>query len=148
MAKLSVRSSIKKSSSTNNGLVKLRFALEKLIHKSLLMGSNKKSSSSCVPEDVKEGHFAVIAEGCGGDDEEGPKRFVMPLSCLRNPAFLRLLEQAEEEYGFDHEGALTIPCTPSQLQRILLLEQQQQTINKNHHHLFNFSTNHLQFIIS
>ncbi|MED6184045.1 hypothetical protein PIB30_043631 [Stylosanthes scabra] len=147
MAKLSVRS-IKKSSSTNNGIVKLRFVVEKLIHKSLLMGSNKKSSSSSVPEDVKEGHFAVIAEGGGGgDDEEGPKRFVMPLSCLRNPAFLRLLEQAEEEYGFDHEGALTIPCTPSQLQRILLLEQQ-QTINKNNH-LFTFSTNnHLQFIIS
>ncbi|KAL1298674.1 hypothetical protein HN51_042982 [Arachis hypogaea] len=144
MAKLSARS-MKKSATSNS----FRFVVEKLIHKSLLMGSNNKKSSSCndcVPEDVKEGHFAVIAEG-GGDDEEAPKRLVMPLSCLRNPAFLRLLEQAEEEYGFDHEGALTIPCTPSQLQRILLLEQQ-QTTNNNNNHLFNFSTNHLQFIIS
>ncbi|XP_052187844.1 auxin-induced protein X15-like [Diospyros lotus] len=63
-----------------------------------------------VPKDVKEGHFAVIAVD---------KRFVVPLSYLRDPSFLRLLQQAEEEYGFDHDGALTVPCQPSELERIL-----------------------------
>ena len=125
MAKLSVRSSSKKKGS---GLVKLKFVVEKL-QKSLSMGRSKSGSSNFdkydegyyVPEDVKEGHFAVIAEG-----GEEPKRFVMPLSCLTNPTFLRLLERAAEEYGFDHEGALTIPCRPSELERILMEQQWQQ----------------------
>ncbi|KAG6607164.1 Auxin-responsive protein SAUR50, partial [Cucurbita argyrosperma subsp. argyrosperma] len=67
-----------------------------------------------VPEDVKEGHFAVVAV-----DGEEAKRFVVPLSCLTHPMFLRLLEEAAEEFGFDHEGALAIPCQPSEVQRIL-----------------------------
>ncbi|CAN1252972.1 Protein SMALL AUXIN UP-REGULATED RNA 16 [Linum perenne] len=66
--------------------------------------------------DVKEGHFAVLAvEGI-----EEPQRFVVPLSYLTHPTFMRLLEQAAEEYGFDgHEGALAVPCRPSEFQRIL-----------------------------
>lgn len=109
-----------------SGIVKLKFVVEKL-QKKLLMGRNKTSTykegsdSTYVPDDVKEGHFAVIAEG-----GEEPKRFVMPLSCLTNSTFLRLLEQAEEEYGFDHEGALTIPCRPNELERILHAQQWQE----------------------
>lgn len=97
-----------------SGIVKLKIVVEK-IHKSLLMG--RKSNSYCdhyVPQDVKEGHFAVIAV-----DGHQQKRFVISLSYLTHPMFLRLLEQAAEEYGFDHEGALTIPCRPSELERIL-----------------------------
>ncbi|KAK2990930.1 hypothetical protein RJ640_021905 [Escallonia rubra] len=72
-------------------------------------------SMTTVPDDVKEGHFAVIAME---DDEL--KRFVVPLSCLTHPSFLRLLEQAAEEYGFNHDGALTVPCRPSELERMLV----------------------------
>ncbi|XP_027343376.1 auxin-responsive protein SAUR50 [Abrus precatorius] len=108
----SVRSSSKKKG--GSGIVKFKFVVEKL-QKRLLLGRNKEGcDSTYVPEDVKEGHFAVIAEG-----GEEPKRFVLPLSCLNNPTFLKLLEEAAEEYGFDHEGALTIPCRPSELERIL-----------------------------
>ena len=67
-----------------------------------------------VPEDVKEGHFAVLAV-----NDEVPKRFVVSLSCLSHPVFLRLLELAEEEFGFDQEGALAIPCRASELQGVL-----------------------------
>ncbi|KAE9585772.1 hypothetical protein Lal_00010031 [Lupinus albus] len=119
MAKLSIKKKGGKGS-----IVKFKFVVEKL-QKKLLLVRNKTSSnfdkyeeggsdSSYVPDDVKEGHFAVIAEG-----GEEPKRLVMPLSCLTNSTFLRLLEQAEEEYGYDHEGALTFPCRPSELERIL-----------------------------
>jgi SAUR family protein len=67
-----------------------------------------------VPDDVTEGHFAVLAvEG------EETQRFVVELDHLTNPAFLRLLEQAEEEYGFTQKGALQIPCPPHELQKIL-----------------------------
>ncbi|KAK7324912.1 hypothetical protein VNO77_28853 [Canavalia gladiata] len=113
MAKLSVRSSNSKKKGAS-GIVMFKFVVEKL-QKRLLLGRNKEyCDSTYVPEDVKEGHFAVIAEG-----GEEPKRFVLPLSCLSNPTFLGLLEQAAEEYGFDHEGALSIPCRPSELERIL-----------------------------
>ncbi|XP_074313901.1 auxin-responsive protein SAUR71-like [Silene latifolia] len=60
---------------------------------------------------VPEGHFTVIA----GNGE----RFVVELRHLRNPAVLKLLKEAEEEYGFQQEGALSVPCTPLQLQTIL-----------------------------
>ncbi|KAK2643429.1 hypothetical protein Ddye_025192 [Dipteronia dyeriana] len=126
MTKLRTSSSKKKIS----GIVKLKIVLEKLYKISLLMSRPLKSSSYCdddfeevsesrsyVPEDVKEGHFAVIAV----DGEVQPKRFVIPLSYLSHPRFLELLEQAAEEYGFDHihEGALTIPCRPIELERLL-----------------------------
>ncbi|KAJ0083653.1 hypothetical protein Patl1_30605 [Pistacia atlantica] len=102
------------SSKKKSSILKLKIVVERL-HKSLSLG--RKSNSYCddyVPEDVKEGHFAVIAV-----DGEQPKRFVIPLSYLTHPGFLKLLEQAAEEYGFDHEGALTIPCRPCELERIL-----------------------------
>ena len=133
MAKMRVtrRSSSKKKGVS--GILKLKIVLEKL-QKGLLQGKNNKSSSYCddyeegcdtgssVPEDVKEGHFAVIAD----EDGEGPKRFVVPLSCLTNPTFLRLLERAAEEYGFDQDGAITIPCRPSELDMLLAQQWQQE----------------------
>ncbi|KAK7312594.1 hypothetical protein VNO77_36560 [Canavalia gladiata] len=129
MAKLKVRRSSKKK--VVGGIWKLKIVLEKL-QRRLLLRRNRSISlycgdyearddTGCVPEDVKEGHFAVIAE-----DGKEPKRFVVPLSCLNNPTFLKLLEQAEEEYGFDQDGALTIPCRPSELE--MLLAQQWKTL--------------------
>ncbi|KAI9071864.1 hypothetical protein K1719_046183 [Acacia pycnantha] len=103
---------IENSKKKGDGVVKLKVVIEKL-QKSLLLGK-RSSGSYDVPEDVKEGHFAVIAE-----DGEGPKRFVVPLRCLTHPTFLRLLEQAAEEYGFNQEGAISIPCRPSELESIL-----------------------------
>ncbi|XP_054791024.1 protein SMALL AUXIN UP-REGULATED RNA 16-like [Prosopis cineraria] len=95
-------------------MVKLRILIEKLQKGLLLIG--RRSSSSCydVPKDVKEGHFAVIAE-----DGEGPMRFVVSLRYLTHPTFLRLLEQATQEYGFGQEGAISIPCRPCELESIL-----------------------------
>lgn len=67
-----------------------------------------------LPHDVKEGHFAVFAA-----KGEVPKRFVVGLRYLTNAAFLRLLEQAEEEYGFQQKGVLKIPCQAEELEKIL-----------------------------
>lgn len=117
------------SSKKKSSIVKLKIVVERL-HKSLSLGRKSNSycdeveevnDSSYVPEDVKEGHFAVIAV-----DGEQPKRFVIPLSYLTHPRFLKLLEQAAEEYGFDHEGALTIPCRPCEIERILAERWQDQ----------------------
>ncbi|MED6156758.1 hypothetical protein PIB30_017367 [Stylosanthes scabra] len=73
-----------------------------------------------VTTSVPKGHFAVIAMKGGDDDEEEEKRrFMVELDYLNDPAFLKLLEMAKEEYGFQHKGALALPCTPQQLRNIL-----------------------------
>jgi SAUR family protein len=71
-------------------------------------------AATMVPDDVSEGQFAVFAV-----KGEETKRFVVELAYLTNPAFLRLLEKAKEEYGFRQKGALEIPCLPEELQKIL-----------------------------
>ncbi|KAL2323229.1 hypothetical protein Fmac_027608 [Flemingia macrophylla] len=71
-------------------------------------------ATSEVPDDVREGHFAVLATK-GGES----KRFIVGLHYLNDPAFLGLLEQAQEEFGFRQKGTLAIPCQPQELQKIL-----------------------------
>ncbi|MBA0829117.1 hypothetical protein Goarm_013740, partial [Gossypium armourianum] len=46
---------------------------------------------------VLKGHFAVYV-----GDEENNKRLVVPISYLKHPLFQALLNQAEQEFGFDH----------------------------------------------
>ena len=64
--------------------------------------------------DVMEGYFAVLA--MKGKER---KRFIVGLDYLSDPAFLGLLDRAQEEYGFRHQGALALPCRPQELQKIL-----------------------------
>ncbi|EOX97795.1 SAUR-like auxin-responsive protein family, putative [Theobroma cacao] len=55
---------------------------------------------------VPKGHIAVyVGEG-------STRRFVIPISYLNHPLFKDLLNQAAEEFGFNHPmGDLTIPCS-------------------------------------
>ncbi|XVF07858.1 hypothetical protein REPUB_Repub06bG0175900 [Reevesia pubescens] len=71
-------------------------------------------ATTVLPDDVKEGYFTVFA--VKGKETQ---RFVIELGNLRNPAFLSLLEQAREEYGFQQTGVLSLPCRPQELQEIL-----------------------------
>ncbi|KAK3022072.1 hypothetical protein RJ639_047340 [Escallonia herrerae] len=66
------------------------------------------------PWDVKAGHFVVHTVNDGE-----AKRFMVALNFLAHPGFMKLLHQAQEEFGFKQEGVLTVPCGPSELQRIL-----------------------------
>eukprot|EP01018_Ginkgo_biloba_P027697 Gb_25123 [translate_table: standard] len=60
-------------------------------------------SPASTPPDVPEGYLAVYV----GMER---KRFIIPTSYLSRPVFRTLLQKAEEEFGFDHKGGLTIPC--------------------------------------
>ncbi|MCI31586.1 auxin-induced protein 15A-like [Trifolium medium] len=53
--------------------------------------------------DVPKGHFVVYVG-------ENRSRYIVPISFLSRPEFQNLLHQAEEEFGFDHDMGLTIPC--------------------------------------
>ncbi|XP_047319084.1 auxin-responsive protein SAUR15-like [Impatiens glandulifera] len=122
MAKIRAFSGKKK-----NSMLRLKIVVEKL-QKGLLLGKKMprpdnnfldiehdiNTANDQVPEDVKEGHLAVVASY-----HYQLKRFIIPIGFLTHPSFLTLLEQAAEEYGFDHEGALMVPCHPSKLEKIL-----------------------------
>ncbi|XP_062165181.1 protein SMALL AUXIN UP-REGULATED RNA 51-like [Alnus glutinosa] len=56
-----------------------------------------------LPLDVPKGHFVVYVG-------ENRSRYIVPISYLTRPEFQILLQQAEEEFGFNHEMGLTIPC--------------------------------------
>nr|GME19859.1 auxin-responsive protein SAUR21-like [Ipomoea batatas] len=67
-------------------------------------GLRRSSSRTNRESEVPKGHFAVYV----GESEK--KRFVIPISYLKDTSFQDLLSQAEEEFGFDHlMGGLTIP---------------------------------------
>lgn len=57
-----------------------------------------------LPLDVPRGHFVVYVG-------ERRIRHVVPLAFLSHPEFQGLLQRAEEEFGFDHDMGLTIPCS-------------------------------------
>ena len=81
-----------------------------------ILGSTlgKPQKSLSLFKGVKQGYFVVVAiEGWK------PERFVVKVGYLNNPEFLKLLKQAEEEFGFSHEVALAIPCQPDDLERII-----------------------------
>ncbi|XP_057839102.1 protein SMALL AUXIN UP-REGULATED RNA 12-like [Cryptomeria japonica] len=67
-----------------------------------------------IPFDVPDEHLAVYA----GNER---RRFVVKACYLNHPLFRVLLDKAEEEFGFDQKGGLTLPCDPKVIQGLLLL---------------------------
>ncbi|KAJ7963447.1 Auxin-responsive family protein [Quillaja saponaria] len=58
-----------------------------------------------VVRDVPKGYLAIKV----GQGEE-QQRFVVPVIYFNHPLFMKLLKEAEEEYGFDQKGTIAIPC--------------------------------------
>ncbi|CAN8271356.1 unnamed protein product [Cochlearia groenlandica] len=56
-----------------------------------------------LPLDVPKGHFPVYVG-------QHRSRYIVPITFLTNLDFQCLLRRAEEEFGFDHDMGLTIPC--------------------------------------
>lgn len=64
------------------------------------------------PVGVPEGCLAVYV----GPDM---RRFVIQASFLYNQVFRELLRRSEEEYGFETEGGLRIPCEAGDFEKLL-----------------------------
>ncbi|KAK3219048.1 hypothetical protein Dsin_013018 [Dipteronia sinensis] len=81
---------------------------------SLFMGSELSDGKRApkANEDVPKGFLAVYV---------GPelRRFVIPMTYLSMPEFRVLMDCVAEEYGFDHEGGLQIPCEEQDFEDIL-----------------------------
>ncbi|XP_021857855.1 auxin-responsive protein SAUR32-like [Spinacia oleracea] len=77
-----------------------------------------------------------VPKGCmavqvGHEGEEKLERFVIPIMYINHPLFIKLLKEAEEEYGFDQEGLITIPCHVEQFRNV------QDVIDREHHRMMN-----------
>ncbi|XP_047957354.1 auxin-responsive protein SAUR50-like [Salvia hispanica] len=65
-----------------------------------------------LPLDVPKGHFVVYVG-------VNRSRYIVPISILNRPEFVSLLQRAEEEFGFDHDMGITIPCDEQVFQSFL-----------------------------
>ncbi|WJX75904.1 hypothetical protein P8452_59389 [Trifolium repens] len=71
------------------------------------LGSDSKFS-------VPKGHMVVYV----GRKEEEINRVMVPVIYFNHPLFGELLRQVEEEYGFNHQGGITIPCRFTEFERV------------------------------
>ncbi|KAI3671682.1 hypothetical protein L1987_87422 [Smallanthus sonchifolius] len=86
----------------------------------------KKTLSFSDMSEVKKGYLAVWV----GRDEDGMKKFVIPTDYLAHEAFSLLLRDAEEEFGFQQEGILKIPCDIPLFEKILATITMSMSDNK------------------
>ncbi|MBA0729398.1 hypothetical protein Golax_025767 [Gossypium laxum] len=64
--------------------------------------------------EVPKGHLAVYVGKKDGDFH----RVLVPVIYFNHPLFGELLRKAEEEYGFSHQGGITIPCRFSEFEKV------------------------------
>lgn len=74
-------------------------------HYSLLRQESRLSRRSRTPKSrgVPEGHIPVYV----GDEME---RFIVSAELLNHPIFINLLNKSAQEYGYEQQGVLRIPC--------------------------------------
>ncbi|XP_010259870.1 PREDICTED: auxin-responsive protein SAUR72-like [Nelumbo nucifera] len=77
------------------------------------------SMSALSGDTVPKGYLAV----CVGEEM---KRFIIPTEYLSHRAFGILLREAEEEFGFQQEGVLRIPCEVAVFEKILKVVQEKK----------------------
>ncbi|KAM1140477.1 hypothetical protein ACFX13_041250 [Malus domestica] len=66
------------------------------------------------PVTVPKGHLAVYVGQKDGDFQ----RVLVPVIYFNHPLFGQLLREAEEEYGYQHDGGITIPCPMSDFESV------------------------------
>uniref|UniRef100_A0A5B7AFR9 Uncharacterized protein n=1 Tax=Davidia involucrata TaxID=16924 RepID=A0A5B7AFR9_DAVIN len=63
---------------------------------------------------VPKGHLAVYV----GQKDGNFHRVLVPVIYFNHPLFGDLLREAEQEYGFNHPGGITIPCRISEFESV------------------------------
>jgi SAUR family protein len=63
-----------------------------------------------------------VAVYVGGAEPGGESmRYVVPVVYFNHPMFGELLREAEEEFGFQHPGVITIPCPAARFEQAAAL---------------------------
>ncbi|KAJ7951363.1 Auxin-responsive family protein [Quillaja saponaria] len=84
-----------------------------------------------VIRDVPKGCLAIKVGQLG----EEQQRFVVPVIYFNHPLFMKLLKEAEEEYGFEQKGTITIPCHVEQFRYVQGMIDRENSIHHQHHHV-------------
>ncbi|KAK9282501.1 hypothetical protein L1049_005420 [Liquidambar formosana] len=100
---------------TNSGSKSIKFL------KKTLSFTDTSSLSALSNDVVPKGFLAV----CVGKEL---KRFTIPTEYLGHQAFGILLREAEEEFGFQQEGVLKIPCEVSVFEKILKVVEEKRDV--------------------
>ncbi|KAI3845780.1 hypothetical protein MKW98_016539 [Papaver atlanticum] len=94
---------------------------KKFLKKTLSFKDTSPSAAASTDGAVPKGFLAV----CVGREM---KRFIIPTEFLAHRAFEMLLREAEEEFGFQHEGILRIPCEVCVFERILKMVEEKKEV--------------------
>ncbi|RDY05446.1 Auxin-responsive protein SAUR32, partial [Mucuna pruriens] len=78
-------------------------------------------------KDIPKGCLAILV----GQGEE-QQRFVIPVMYMNHPLFMQLLKQAEEEFGFDQKGPITIPCHVEHFRTVQGIIHREKCLHHNH----------------
>lgn len=81
-------------------------------------------------QDVRDVPKGCLAIKVGQGEEQ--QRFVVPVIYFNHPLFLQLLKEAEEEYGFDQKGTITIPCHVEEFRNVQGMIDREKSLH--HHH--------------
>ncbi|XP_061372887.1 auxin-responsive protein SAUR32-like [Gastrolobium bilobum] len=85
----------------------------------------------------KKQEYRGVPKGClaikVGQQGEEQQRFVVPVMYFNHPLFMQLLKEAEEEYGFDQKGTITIPCHVEEFRNIRGLIDREKSLHHHHH---------------
>ncbi|KAJ1408376.1 Small auxin-up RNA [Sesbania bispinosa] len=86
--------------------------------------------------DGKKQEFKDVPKGCMAikvGQGEQQQRFVVPVIYFNHPLFMQLLKEAEEEYGFDQKGTITIPCHVEEFRNVQGLIDRDKNLHHHHH---------------
>ncbi|XP_068643932.1 protein SMALL AUXIN UP-REGULATED RNA 12-like [Aristolochia californica] len=81
------------------------------------------TSAAAISGDVVPKGFLAVCVG------RELKRFIIPTEYLSHRAFGILLREAEEEFGFQQEGVLRIPCEVSVFERTLKVVEEKRVFS-------------------
>ncbi|WOL13738.1 auxin-responsive protein SAUR32-like [Canna indica] len=84
---------------------------------------------------AKKGSLTVrvgLEEEDGEDAGSGFRKFVVPISYLYHPLFRRLLEAAQEVYGYHSSGPLKLPCSVDDFLHLRWLIERESSSHHSH----------------
>ncbi|CAN4089490.1 unnamed protein product [Withania somnifera] len=82
--------------------------------------------------DIPRGCVTVLV----GQGEEKQQKFVIPVMHINHPLFTQLLKEAEQVYGFHHNGPINIPCHVDEFRHVEGMIDKDNAAH--HHHLWCF----------
>ncbi|CDP04616.1 unnamed protein product [Coffea canephora] len=91
---------------------------------------------------VKKG-WLVVWVGLEEGEDGGFQRFVIPISHLKHPLFISLLDNAHEVYGYHATGPLRLPCSVDDFLHLRWRIEKETNNYHNHFHQQNHFHHHL-----